>query len=70
MPLVGCFFLMHNYFLLPCDNVLPSSNTEAKDKIGHLIVPLKELDSCVNDCVLFMGDKYLESCPECSEHRL
>ena len=58
--------------ILPHGNKLPSSYTEAYSIIEQLIVPVKQFDSCVNDCVVFKqclegSFENLTVCPKCSE---
>ena len=60
--------------ILPHGNKLPSSYTEAYSIIKQLIVPVKQFDSCVNDCVVFKqclegSFENLTVCPKCSEPR-
>ena len=60
--------------ILPYGNKLPSSYTEAYSIIKQLIVPVKQFDSCVNDCVVFKqclegSFENLTVCPKCSEPR-
>ena len=62
-------FLLH-HFILPENNLLPSSYSDAADMIKHLLVPAKKYDCCVNDCIIYRGI-YSDSkrCPKCNENR-
>ncbi|KAI8484241.1 hypothetical protein Bbelb_118470 [Branchiostoma belcheri] len=63
------FNLLHNY-LLPDDNCMPSSWTNAQKLIDDLLTPKETIQVCVNDCVAFIKDrKDLKRCPQCNEDR-
>ena len=62
------------HFILPDGNCLPGSYKTALAKINHLLVPVREYDCCVNDCVVFRkcfegNYENLEECPKCMELR-
>ena len=54
--------------MLPKDNILPASTYEAKKVVCPLGLEVQKIHACINDCILYRGEKYenLDSCPVCS----
>ena len=53
--------------MLPRDNVLPPSTYEAKKVVCPLKLEVQKTHACINDCILYRGEKYenLNACPIC-----
>ena len=63
------FHLLHD-LLLPEDNVLLGSWSEAKSVLRSMGMEYHIIHACVNDCILFRGEhKDRVDCPEYAEHR-
>ena len=61
-------------FILPKDNNLPKTYSEAVKMVRDLTTPITDYHCCINDCILFrdcVQGKYasLTKCPECGEDR-
>ena len=57
-------------FLLPGENSLPTTYSQALALVQSLLVPVREYHCCVNDCVIFRGSyEHLTQCPHCGEER-
>ena len=61
-------------FILPENNTLPKSYTDAVKMIKGLMVPTVEYHCCVNDCLLYRDGSQgnyakLTECPKCGENR-
>lgn len=64
--------LLHilHFFLLPGENSLPATYSQALALVQSLLVPVTEYHCCVNDCVVFRGPyRDLAQCPHCGEER-
>ena len=57
--------------MLPRDNVLPPSTYEAKKVVCPLGLEVQKIHACINDCILYRGEKYenLNACPVCGALR-
>jgi hypothetical protein len=57
--------------MLPGSNVLPSSTYEAKKVVCPLGLEVQKIHACINDCILYRGEKYenLNACPVCGALR-
>jgi len=57
--------------MLPRDNVLPPSTYEAKKIVCPLGLEVQKIHACINDCILYRGEKYehLNACPICGALR-
>lgn len=57
--------------MLPDGNVLPTRTYEAKKMIKGLGLKYEKIHACINDCILYRGDKYKGEthCPVCGEWR-
>ena len=57
--------------MLPRDNVLPHSTYEAKKIVCPLGLEVQKIHACINDCILYRGEKYknLNECPVCGALR-
>ena len=51
--------------ILPGDSVLPSSTYESKKVVCPLGLEVQKIHACINDCILYRGEKYenLNACP-------
>ena len=56
---------------LPKDNELPDSTYEAKKALCPLGLDVQKIHACINDCILYRGEKYknLDECPVCTALR-
>jgi hypothetical protein len=52
---------------LPKDNELPETTYEAKKTICPLGLDVEKIHACINDCILYRGEKYenMDKCPVC-----
>ncbi|KAK1661567.1 hypothetical protein QYE76_049726 [Lolium multiflorum] len=57
--------------LLPRNNELPVSTYEAKKLVCPLGLDVQKIHACINDCILYRGEKYenLNKCPICGALR-
>ena len=57
--------------MLPRKNELPSSTYEAKKIVCPLGLEVQKIHACINDCILYRGEKYenLNACPICGALR-
>lgn len=57
--------------MLPRDNVLPRSTYEAKKIVCPLGLEVQKIHACINDCILYRGEKYehLNARPICGALR-
>ena len=57
--------------MLPDDNELPESTVVAKKVICPLGLEVQKIHACINDCMLYHGEKYkdLRACPICKHPR-
>ena len=55
----------------PKDNELPESTYEAKKILCPLGLEVQKIHACINDCILYRGEKYenLNACPVCGALR-
>ena len=61
-------------FVLPTDDLLPLSYSEAMKFVNHLISPVHDYHCCTNDCIIYrdgLNGKYekLTKSPVCNENR-
>lgn len=61
-------------FLLPSENTLPTSYTEAVKMVQRFITPVVDYNCCINDCIIYRDSSNrkhakLTRCPECNENR-
>ena len=56
---------------LPKDNELPETTYEAKKTICPLGLDVEKIHACINDCILYRGEKYenMDKCPVCTACR-
>ena len=56
---------------LPKDNELPDSTYEAKKVLCPLGLDVQKIHACINDCILYRGEKYenKNKCPVCGALR-
>jgi hypothetical protein len=56
---------------LPKDNELPETTYKAKKTICPLGLYVEKIHACINDCILYRGDKYenMDKCPVCAACR-
>jgi len=56
---------------LPPDNELPATTHEAKKVICPLGLDVQKIHACINDCILYRGEKYesIDKCPVCTASR-
>ena len=56
---------------LPRNNELPDSTYQAKKLVCPLGLDVEKIHACINDCILYRGEKYenLEQCPVCTALR-
>jgi len=57
--------------MLPKPNELPSTTYEAKQIVCPLVLEIKKIHACPNDCILYRGKNYenLDECPVCKASR-
>ena len=57
--------------MLPKDNELPDSTYEAKKIICPLGLEVQKIHACINDCILYRGERYenMNACPVCGALR-
>ena len=56
---------------LPRNNELPENTYQAKKVVCPLGLDVQKIHACINDCILYRGEKYenLEACPICTALR-
>ncbi|CAM6094092.1 unnamed protein product [Calypogeia fissa] len=63
-------FQFYHDLMLPEENVLPGSWSEAKKVLSSMSMEYHIIHACVNDCMLFHGDTaHVTQCTVCGEQR-